>query len=61
MLWYHIPRYILVLELVGKKKPRAKSPLLETSVSLWVSGFACVSWSSDLQTEFKNRMKKMGI
>jgi hypothetical protein len=50
-----------LLVLVGEKKPRAKYPLLEISMSPWVSGFACVSWSSDLQNELKNRRKKMGM
>jgi hypothetical protein len=49
------------LILVGEKKPRAKYPLLEMRMSPWVSGFACVSWSSDLQDELKNRRKKMGM
>jgi hypothetical protein len=52
-----------VLELLGEKKPRAKPPPLEMSVSPRVSGFVCVSWSSDLQDELKNRKmeRKTGI
>jgi hypothetical protein len=60
MLWYHMLRYKLVLEPSGEKKPSAKSPPLETSVSPEESGFASVSWSSDLQDELKNRRMKMG-
>jgi hypothetical protein len=51
------------LELLREKKPRAKSAPLEMSMSPWVSGFACVSCSSDLQDELKNRKmeRKTGI
>jgi hypothetical protein len=58
MLWYHMQRYsrLLLLELGGDKKPRAKSPPSEMSMSSRVSGFECVKWSSaDLQDELKNR------
>lgn len=47
MLWYQIPMYNFLLELVGEKKPRAKSPPSEMSVSLGKSGFVCISWSLD--------------
>jgi len=33
MLWYQIPMYKFLLELVGKKKPSAKIPPSETSMS----------------------------
>lgn len=42
-LWYQIPMYILLLELVGEKKPRAKSLPAEMSMSLGKSGFVSVS------------------
>ena len=57
ILWYQIPRYKLLLELFGEKNPRAKSPPLETIMSLGESGFTCVSWSLDWQKEPK--IKKM--
>jgi hypothetical protein len=41
------------LELVGKRQPRAKTLLMETSMSPGESGFSCVSWSSD-RTQQKN-------
>lgn len=61
ILLYQIPMYNLRLELVGEKKPRAKSPPSETSLSLRKSGFACVSWSLDWQRELKNTRMKVGI
>ena len=57
ILWYQIPRYKLLLELFGEKNPRAKSPPLETSMSLGESTFTCVSWSLDCLKELK--IKKM--
>ena len=42
-LLYQIPMYNLLLEFVGEKKPRAKSPPAEMSLSLGKSGFICVS------------------
>ena len=39
MPWYEIPMYNFLLELVGEKKPRGKSPPSEMSLSLGNSGF----------------------
>lgn len=61
MLLYHMPRYKLALEPLGEKKPSAKSPALETSVSPEESGFAFVSCSSDLQNEPRDRRMKIGM
>ncbi|BAS91196.1 Os04g0633850 [Oryza sativa Japonica Group] len=43
MLWYHMPRYKLLLEVPGEKNPSANTPLLEPSTSPGWSCFACVS------------------
>jgi hypothetical protein len=58
MLWYQIPMYRLSLELVGEKKPSAKTPSLEMSMSPGESGFARVGWSLDWQGELKSRRMK---
>jgi hypothetical protein len=60
MLWYQIPRYKLLLELVGEKKPRAKTRPSEMSMSPGESDFGCVSWllDSQKQLKIKNRRKK---
>jgi hypothetical protein len=53
--------YSFLLELVGEKKPRAKSPPSEMSLSLSKSGFVCVSWLSDQQSELRNMRMKAEI
>jgi hypothetical protein len=45
------------LELVGKRQPRAKTLLMETSMSPGESGFSFVSWSSDRQRTQQKNMK----
>lgn len=61
MLWYQILMYKLLLELVGEKKPRAKSPSTEMRVLPRKRDFACVSWSSECLVEQKIRRMKMGM
>ena len=61
MPWYEIPMYNFLLELVGEKKPRAKSPPSEMSVSLGKSGFVCVSWLSDRQSELRDMRMKAAV
>ena len=61
MPWYQIPMYNFLLELVGEKKPRAKSPPSEMSVSLGKSGFVCVSWLSDRQSELRDMRMKAAV
>jgi hypothetical protein len=62
MLLYQIPRYKLLLDLVGEKKPRAKTPPSDMTMLPGESEFSCVtvSWSLDSQKELKikNRRKK---
>ena len=52
-----MPTYEPTVEFVGEKKPRAKTPLLETSLSPVESGFAGVRRSSDLQIQINDRRK----
>jgi len=52
--------YKLSLELVGEKKPRAKTPFSDMSLSPGKSGFPCVSWSSDrLGSELRSSRRMM--
>uniref|UniRef100_A0A0A8XTQ4 Uncharacterized protein n=1 Tax=Arundo donax TaxID=35708 RepID=A0A0A8XTQ4_ARUDO len=60
MPWNQIPTYRLPLEPAGEKKPRAKTPSLEMSISPGASGLTVVSWSSDSQKQIKSRKMKNG-
>jgi hypothetical protein len=55
-----MPTYGFAVELSREKKPRAKTPLFETSLSPGKNGFAGVRLSSDLQKQIDNRRIKKG-
>jgi hypothetical protein len=53
-----MPTYESAVEFSREKKPRAKTPLFETSLSPGKSGFAGVRRSSDLQKQIDSRRIK---
>jgi hypothetical protein len=58
--WNQIPTYRLLLELSGEKKPRAKTPFSDMSMSPVGSVFSYVRRSSDLQEQIKNKKMRTG-
>jgi hypothetical protein len=55
-----MPKYEFAVEFSREKKPRAKMPLFETSLSPGKSGFVGIRRSSDLQKQIDNRRMKQG-
>jgi hypothetical protein len=60
ILLYHMPMYEFAVEFAGEKKPRAKTPPLDTSLSPVESGFPRVRRSSDSQKQTNDRRIKTG-
>jgi hypothetical protein len=61
MLWYQIPRYKLLLELVGEKKPRANTRPSEMRMSPGETEFAFVSWSLDSRKQLKIKKEEENV